>query len=241
MRGDMYKLSFIFCVVTWLLSGAPAAAQQFELSVEHAHTLRNCQGTLVITPEQIEYKTTHKHAAQRWRYDEIKQLKIESAHALTLVSYADQKRLLGRDRWYKFRLLSGEITPAISALLQAQATKPIVTSVPPATSGEPVFSVPVKHLHSFGGCLGELRLFADHVIYEATDVPAEARYWRYTELHNISQPERFRLELTTFEERLGGPKAYHFQLRAELPAGFYDYVWARVYPSKFQGRLTTPK
>jgi hypothetical protein len=237
----MYKLSLFVCVLTLLFGASPAAAQQFELSVEHEHTLRNCQGTLVITPEQIEYKTSHKHAVQRWRYTEIQQLKVEGSNALKLVSYDDQKRLLGRDRLYKFRLLNGEITPEISALLQAQATKPIVTSVPPATSGEPVFGVPVKHLHSFGGCLGVLRLYADHVIFEAADAPAESRYWRYTELHNVSQPERFRFELTTFEERFGGPKAYHFQLRGELPAGFYDYAWARVYPSKFQGKFPTPK
>lgn len=233
MRGNMDKLSLIICVVTLLGSAAPAAAQQFELSVEHEHTLRNCQGTLVITPEQIEYKTTHKHDAQRWRYDEIQQLKIEGAHALTLVTYADQKRMLGRDRLYKFRLLNGEITPEISALLQAQATKPIVTSVPPVTAGEPIFSVLVKHLHSFGGCLGVLKLYADHVIFEAADAPAETRYWRYRELQNISQPARFRFELATFADRFGGLKAYHFQLRTELPTGFYDYAWQRVYPNKF--------
>jgi hypothetical protein len=227
----------------------PAAAQSFELSVEHEHTLRNCRGTLVITPEQIEYKTSHKHDAQRWRYTEIQQLKIEGSNALTLVSYADQKQLLGRDRLFKFRLLDGEITPEISALLQAQATKPLVTSVPPVASGEPVFSVPVKHLRGFGGDLGVLKLYADYVIFEAADTPSESRYWRYSELQNISQPARFRFELTTFEERFGGLKAYHFQLRGELPAGFYDYAWARVYPSsypspypnKIPGKFSTPK
>ncbi len=231
------RLSFILCAALWLFNAQPAAAQSFEFSVEHAHTFRDCRGTLVITPEQIEYKTAHKHDAQRWRYDEVRQIKIEGAHALTLVTYADQQRLLGRDRLFKFRLLNGEINAELNALLQAQATKPIVTSVPPVTTGAPAFAVAVKHLHSFGGCLGTLKFYPERVVYEAQDAPSETRFWRYGDLQNFSQSSRYHFELTTFEEQFGGPRAYNFQLRAELPAGVYDYVWQRVYPVKFQ----TPK
>ncbi len=235
--NNLARLSFILCAALWLFNAQPAAAQSFELAVEHEHTLRNCRGTLVITPEQIEYKTAQQHDAQRWRYDEVRQIKIEAATALTLVTYADQRRLLGRDRIFKFRLLDGEINAELSALLLAHAAKPIVTSVPPVTAGAPAFAVPVKHLHSFGGCLGTLKFYPDHVVYETPAAPSETRYWRYGDLHNFSQSSRYRFELTSFEEQFGGPRAYNFQLRTELPAGLYDYVWQRVYPVKFQ----TPK
>ena len=212
----------------------PAAAQSFELSVEHEHTLRNCRGTLTITPEQIEYKTAHKEDARTWRFAELKQIKVESATRIELVSYEDQKRMLGRDRIFKFKVLEGEILPETSALLMEKATRPLVTSVMPVTEGTSAFEVPVKHVHAFGGCVGTLRIYPDRVIYESKDMPSDSRYWRYGDIQNFSQSERFRFEIVSFESKFGGPKAYNFQLREELPAPAYDYVWARVYPSKFR-------
>jgi len=64
-------------------------------------------------------------------------------------------------------------------------------------------------------------------------MPSDSRYWRYGDIQNINQSDRYRFEVITFEEKLGGPKAYNFQLREVLPPQAYDYVWARVYPSKF--------
>ena len=142
--------------------------------------------------------------------------------------------MLGRDRIFKFKILEGEISPEASALLMEKATRPLVTSVLPETVGAPVFEVPVKHLHRVGGCLGTLKIYPDRVIYESKDMPSDSRYWRYGDIQNFSQSERFRFEIVTFESKFGGPKAYNFQLREELPARAYDYVWARVYPSKLR-------
>jgi hypothetical protein len=41
-------------------------------------------------------------------------------------------------------------------------------------------------------------------------------------------------QYVSFEEKFGGPKAYSFQLSEELSAVAYDYVWARVYPSRLR-------
>jgi len=208
----------------------PVSAQSYELPVEHEHTVRNCRGTLVITPERIEYQTTHKKDARAWRYSDLRQIKIESPTSIEFVSYEDQKRMLGRDRVFKFKALEGEITSEISALLVERATRPVVTSVGPATGDAPTFKAPVKHLHRFGGCIGTLRVYPDRMVYESEDMPSDSRYWRYGDIQNISQSDRYRFEVVTFEEKLGGPKAYNFQLREALPAQAYDYVWARVYP-----------
>lgn len=225
-----------------ILFTIPAAAQTFEFQVEHEHMRRGCRGTLTITPEKIEYKTDHKEDSRTWSYTELKQIKIESPTSIELVSYEDQKRLLGRDRVYKFRVLEGEISPETSALLMAKATRPLVTSVMPEAAGTPVFEAPVKHLHRLGGCVGTLRIYPDRVVYESKDMPSDSRYWRYGDIQNFGQSERFRFEIVTFEDKFGGPKAYNFQLRDELPARAYDYVWARVYPSKFRhdDRLAQP-
>jgi hypothetical protein len=199
-----------------LLATAPAAAQSYEFPVEHDHTLRSCRGSLVITPEKVEYITAHEKHSRTWPYIELQQVKVESKTILELLTYEDEKRLAGRDRRWSFRLLEGEITPEISALLLAQSTRPLVTSVPPVTDDSPHFDVPVKHLHTLGGCSGALRIYADRVAFESSERPEHSRFWRYTE--------------TGF----GVPRSYNFQLKQELPARAYDYVWERVYPSKLR-------
>lgn len=229
----MKRVLFIIVIATFFAS-KPAAAQSIELSVEHEHTLRNCRGTLTITQEKIGYKTNHKEDSRTWTYAELKQIKVESPRRIELVSYEDQKRMIGRDRIFKFKVLKGEISPETSALLMARATRPVVTSVMPKNDEAPVFEVPVKHLHRFGGCLGTLIIYPDRVVFESKDMPLDSRYWRYGDIQNFSQSERFRFEIVSFENKFGGPKAYNFQLREGLPTTVYDYVWARVYPSKLR-------
>jgi hypothetical protein len=224
----------LLIAVTFLFATIPAAAESYEFSVEHEHALLSCRGTLVITPEKIEYKTTHEKHARAWRYDELQQVKVESKTKLELLTYEDEKLLLGRDRTLRFKLLDGEITPEISSLLLAHATRPLVTSVPPVTVGTPQFEAQVKHLHNFGGCEGVLRIFADQVTFESVDNLEHSRFWRYPDIRNYSQSDRFRLEIWTFETVFGGSKTYNFQLKRELPQQSYDYLWSRVYPSKFR-------
>jgi hypothetical protein len=210
-----------------------AWAQSYELPVEHEHTFRDCSGTLIITPEGIEYRTAHKEDARAWLYTDLRQIKIESSTRIELVSYEDQKRMLGRDRVFKFKALEGVITSEIGRLLVERAARPVVTNVAPVTEDAPAFEAPVKHLHRFGGCAGTLKVYPGRMVYESEDMPSDSRYWRYGDIQNISQSERYRFEIVTFEDRFGGPKTYNFQLRESLPAQAYDYVWARVYPSKF--------
>ena len=229
-------------VLTLLLAAAPAAAQSYEFPVEHDHTLRSCRGSLVITPEKIEYKTAHEKHARTWRYVELQQVKVESKTRIELLTYEDEKRLAWRDREWSFKILEGEVTPEISSLLLAQSARPLVTSVPPVTEGSPRFEIPVKHLHKLGGCSGALRIYADRVAFESAERPDHSRFWRYKDIQNFSQSERFRFEIATFETGFVGSKSYSFQLKQELPEQAYDYVWARVYPSKFRrddGTATT--
>jgi hypothetical protein len=135
---------------------------------------------------------------------------------------------------WRFKILDGEITPEISAILLAHTNRPLVTSVLPVTESTSRFEVSVKHLHNFGGCSGVLKIFADHMRFESAEKPGHSRFWRYPDIHNFSQSERFRFEIAPFETGFGGFKTYNFQLKQELPAQAFDYVWARVYPSKLR-------
>lgn len=216
-----------------LCAASSTLAQSYEFKVERDLMLRNRQGKLIISPEKIEYQADYEGESRAWRYDELRQIKIESTRRIELVTYEDQKWKLGIDRIYKFKILEGEITPAVSAFLAARAARPLVTIVAPAPESEPVFEAPVKHLRRFGGRMGTLKIYPDWVAYESQDTPADSRFWRYSDIQSFSQSERYRFEIVSFEDKFGGPKAYNFQLREELPAGAYDYVWTRVYPSKF--------
>src|SRR5262245_532524 len=239
--GNMNRILFIATLLIFFAVN-PVSAQSYELKVEHKHTFRDCRGTLVITPERIEYKTAHKEDARIWRYADLRQIKFQSPTSIELMSYEDQNRMLGRDRVFKFKVLEGEITPEISALVVGRATRPVVTSVAPVTEDASVFEAPVKHLHRFGGCIGTLKVYPDRLVYESEDIPSDSRYWRYGDIRNFSQSERYRFEVVTFEDKFGGPKAYNFQLREALPAHSYDYVWTRIYPSKLrrEERLAGP-
>jgi hypothetical protein len=233
-EGEIMKRIVIGIGLLMLFAASSALAQSYEFRVERDLMLRNRQGKLIISPEKIEYQADHEGESRAWRYDELRQIKIESPRRIDLVTYEDQKWKLGIARIYKFKILEGEITPAVSALLAERAARPLVTSVAPAPESEPVFEISVKRLHRFGGCLGSLKIYADRIAYEAQDEPENSRFWRYRDIQNFSQSERYRFEIVSFEDKFGGPKAYNFQLKEELPAAAYDYVWMRVYPSKFR-------
>jgi len=229
----MHRLTLILFVALFF-AARPASAQNYEFAVEHDHTFGDCRGKLIITPERIEYRTENKEHSRAWRYTDIKQIKIVSPKKVELASYEDLKWRMGLDRAFEFKLLEGEITSEISALLVGRAARPVVTSVAPATGDTLAFEVPVKHLHRFGGCSGTLKIYPDRVVYESQDMPSDSRFWRYSDIRNFSQSDRYRFEIVSFEDKFGGPKAYNFQLREDLPATAYDYVWMRVYPSKLR-------
>jgi len=215
----------------FLLAPVIAAAQSFEFPVERERLLQNHRGMLVITPDGIEYRTSQKSESRSWRYTDIQQIKIESPTELEVLTYEDQRRMLGRDRIYRFRLLEGKITPEVSALLMAKAPRTVATSVPPVTGGEPKYETAVKHLHAFGGCEGALKIYPDHMTFGSTNKLEHSRYWRYSDLQSFSHPTRYRFDITTFEDKFGGPtKVYDFQLKEDLPASAYDYIWVRVNP-----------
>lgn len=229
----MKRIILAITALTFFLAPKLVAAQSFEFPVERERIFRDHRGTIVITTDGIEYRTTQKNESRSWRYTDIQQIKIESPTEFEILTYEDQRRMLGRDRIFRFRLLEGKITPEVSALLMTKATRPVAMSVAPVTDGAPEFETAVKHLHNFGGCEGKLKIYPDRVTYESEDKPAHSQYWRYSDIQNFSQPSRYRFEITTFEDKFGGPsKVYDFQLKEDLPAQAYDYVWVRVNPAE---------
>lgn len=222
----------ILAAICWLcaLAGPPLVAQQrFELAVEHLHTLRNCRGTLAISPDGVVYRTEHKEDARQWRYADIQSIKVIAPRTIEIFTYEDQKRLFERDRIWKFRLLDGDVPPEASALLADKSSRPTVTNVVREEGIQPIFTIPVKHRHLLGGCDGELKIFPDHVVYESADVPKDSRSWPYSALDGFAHYERFYLELVTYEHAQGtATRTYDFELKTDLPPEAEAYVRERL-------------
>jgi hypothetical protein len=224
MKKILYAIFLMF-----LSAPLAAQAQSFEYVVEHQHTLLNCSGTLTICADKIEYQTTHKEDARVWRYEDIRQIKIQSPTRLEITSYEDQKRMLGRDRIFKFKLLVGQISPEVSALFVNKAKYPVATSVMPQAGEPPKYEVAVKHLHTFGGCEGVLQLYSDRVVYLSADKSENSRYWRWSDIQSISRSGPYQFSITSFELQFGGPtKSFNFVLKERMDDAMYDYLWEKI-------------
>jgi hypothetical protein len=221
-------------IVVLLASGAGAAlkAQEFEFTVRHGHVLKDCRGTLRITPEGIEYRTTHTADSRTWKYEEIQVLKVESPTRLAMRTYEDQSRFLGKDRTFEFTLLEGKVSPEVSALLLSSTPRPAEVAVL-SEYGKPTFELRAKHMHVLGGAMGVLRIYTDRVAFQSQK-EGDSRVWRLKDIQRFGQPDRFRLQITGYLPKSGGPtEVYNFQLLEDLPDGLYDYLWVRLNPSSY--------
>jgi hypothetical protein len=224
----MKRILYAFILVI-LSAPIVAKGQSFEFSAEHQHALRNCRGTLSITAEKIEYQTAHKEDSRSWRYVEIRQLKIVSPTELEITSYEDQRRMLGRDRIFKFKLLDGQISPQISALFMEKTSHPVASSVMPETAESPKYEIAVKHLHTLGGCEGRLRIYVDRMIYQSADKRETSRYWRWSDIQSISRSDPYQFSLSSFESQFVGPtKSFNFVLKERMDDALYDYLWEKI-------------
>jgi hypothetical protein len=224
MKRILFAISFLIISASGL-----ARAQSFEFSVEHEHTLRDCRGQLIITAENVEYLSAHKEDSRVWSYKEIRQIKVVSPTKLEITSYEDQKRMLGRDRVFKFELLDGQITPEISALFVEKTNYPVATSVLPETAEPPKNEIAVKHLHTFGGCEGVLKIYSDRAVYESADKRERSRYWRWADIQSISRSGPYGFSISSYEQEFVGPtKTFNFELKARMEEGVYDYLWEKI-------------
>jgi hypothetical protein len=204
------------------------AAAPLEFSVRTGHMRHGSRGTLVFGDQGVEYKTTEKDAGRRWTYEQIKQIQLLSPTRIAVRTYEDQGwTRFWADRTVEFELEKGSAGPELAAFLIVKVPRPVMTSVLPAVTGAPLFRVPVKHLRSRHGADGDLVLYNDALVFESPQKGA-SRHWRFGDLASIDAPDRFRLEVLTYEGGGGDTRPFTFQLKADLPPGFYDTLWASL-------------
>lgn len=217
-------------------AGSFAAENQFQYSVRHHHTLRDCQGVLTITGTGVEYKAVHKNDSRKWAFDEIRLLRVESPTEISVLTYEDQKRYIGKDRTFSFKLVEGKVSGDLGPFLLARVQRPVVLAVLPQNSqdaAKPAFEMPVKHLHTVTGAMGVLRIYSDRIIFQSTR-EGDSRHWRLSDISRFAQPDRYRFQIVSDVPMTGGPtEVYNFQLLNELPEGVYDYLWVRLHPSSY--------
>src|SRR5262249_8400839 len=97
-KGGSMNRQTLVLFVTLFFAARPAMAQGYEFAVEHNHTIGNCRGRLIITPERIEYRTEYKEHSRDWRYTDLRRIKIVSPKKIDLASYEDRKWRMGLDR-----------------------------------------------------------------------------------------------------------------------------------------------
>jgi hypothetical protein len=225
---NLFLLLLIF-----LLGFSSAQAQDFSYKVKHHHTLKDCRGDLNVTSDGVEFKASHAKDSRKWKFEDIRVLEIKSPTEISIVTYQDQKRWLGKDKIFTFALLGKKATPELSSFLLARVKRPMVLAVIPEDSEKPTYEIPVKHLRTISGTMGVLRIYPNKVVYQSPTM-GDSRYWRIGDIQRFSQPDRFRIEIVSYVPKAGGPtEAYNFQLMEDLPAGVYDYLWVRLHPASY--------
>jgi hypothetical protein len=216
-----------------VLCAAPARAAEppLEFQVRLAHLIGASRGTLVFGDEGVEYRTTDKQDGRRWSYEQIKQVQVQSPTLVVVRTYEDRGwTRFWIDRSFEFRIEKGSVTPELSTFLLARIPRPVVTAVMPPLAGTLQYRVPVKHVRGRRGSEGELLLYSDALVYRSPQQDA-SRYWRFTDLASALVLDPYRVEVTAYEGGAGATRPFLFQLKANLPSGFFDALWAAVNPA----------
>lgn len=230
----MSRLLLILTTVVAALAVAvqPAAADgpPFELAVKRAQRFGGSAGALRFSSDGFEYRTRDRDEARRWPYDDVKQVQILSPTRIRVLTYEHGGRLrLGADRTFDFTVVRGGISSELVGFLLDRIDRPVVTAVMPQYAGEPLYRLRVRHQRQRRGSEGTLLLFDRQLVY-LTEQDEASRFWRFADLESVLRLDRFRLQISAYEGGSGRTRPFVFELKADLPEGFYDAVWARVNP-----------
>ena len=235
--------------------------------VSHDHVIGKGKGELRITDAGIEFKGEDKDEdrhSRNWRDDDIKRLSISRDELRVTIYEASRIPIIprkapftggksigaGTEHDYVFRLREGEIMPEVVGALLARFNRPVKTSVIPGSVTASVtpnhegesklfFEIPVFHRHRAGGRPGTLRVYEQHVVFNA-DAAGDSRFWRYADIRDIGQLGRYKFEIATWEGRFGvDGKSYVFDLKRPMTEAEYESLWAKVYERGRQTGLRT--
>ncbi len=217
-------------------SGSSLAAEA--LHVRHDHDpWGSCTGELTIASDGIRYHSDDKDEHSRdWSWNDIQTVDRLSADRFSILTYQDQKWLLGRDRPWDFTVIdpeAGGLTDQLFTVIRRNEPRPLVDRVPRKIEAD--YRIPVKHLHTFGGCEGILEFSRDWIVY-TTDHKEDARTWkRDKDVMSIWSTGPFDLELEVYEregEDLLRTRRYRFELKQPLDETYYNRLKRELIPTR---------
>ena len=218
--------------VAFLLFAEVLAAQTFP-AVQKKRFWPDARGEIRISEEAIEFRNA-KNAEKgfQWAYPDIQHFDRLSRAEFVLLSYEDAGwRKLGRDRQFRFRITSGELSDGLFEIIQQRLRKPVTDRVVGQISGVQ-YELPVKHLHSLGGCEGRL-IFTPDMIYYQTDHAKDARTWQIArDIQSVWSRDAYQMELHVYENNrreFSQARIFQFALKEPLDPAFYRTLKLKLY------------
>jgi len=216
-------------VIFLILAGA-LAAESFE-AVHERDAWPNGKGTLHISADGIRFEAQKPKHSHTWGWEEIQYFDRLSETALEILTYEDQTRYLGRDKSYRYKLTSGTFSDELMARVENWLGRPLTDRVV-REGGHAGYRIPVKHLHSLGGCEGTLE-FTDSTIQYSTEHAKDARDWTIDrDVASVWSATPYHLELHVYENNrreFSRTRVYKFDLKEKLDPEFYRHLKLHLY------------
>jgi hypothetical protein len=212
----------------------PAFSQGYTFRVRHDHNpWGECLGEMTVSPSGIAFESEDDRHDLDWGWVDIQSIDRQSVSEFTILTYDDRKWLAGKDRPFSFKVIEGEgLSSEVFALVLDHLRTPVVDRVA-APIDEVLYEVPVRHLHTFGGCEGMLRFGRERIVF-ASGEKGESRTWRIdTEITGIWSSGIYELDIVAREWKGGGlsrEREFRFQLKEPLDEDFYFRLRREVLP-----------
>lgn len=189
------------------------------------------QGTVEINDEGITFRAKKEKNSRKWGWLDIQYFDRISEKEFNILTYEDQNRYLGQDRSYRFTITDGTLGDDLFRRISEKVARPVTNRVvrPPENV---LYEVPVKHLHTFGGCAGMLRFTTDRIFY-VTDHQKDAREWLLDrDVNSVWSADTYRLSVSIYDNNrreFSRTRVYQFDLKTPLDQAFYSGLKLKLY------------
>ena len=191
----------------------------------------SCQGRLTVGEEDVRYETGQRNHARIWPYSQLRRAESSGPRRLSFATYEDQNLPLRGDRTFNFELLDGDASDELLNFLLGRVGRRSNSGPPEAPPGGR-YELAVKHIHTFGGCQGTLRITPVFIEY-VTNHSRDARLWKYLDIKQVKPEGTYRLFLYTYEDQLllfGRDRTFKFDLKEPLEPAVNEFIQSRLRP-----------
>lgn len=218
-------------VLLVLLSIQLLAGETFTV-IHKRKAWRNGKGTVEITADGIAFNAKKEKRSRKWGWLDIQYFDRISETEFNILTFTDQRKYLGRDRSYRFVITDGKLSDTLFAMISKKLARPVTNRVNRPQPDEVTYEIPVKHMHTFGGCEGVLR-FTKDAIYYVTPYAKDQRQWMLArDVNSVWSDDVYQLEVHAYDNNrraFSKTRNYQFTLKEPLKASFYRALKLKLY------------